>query len=54
MVQPSAYEQYMLELVNRARLNPEAEANRLGIGLNDGLSPNTISVDPKQPLAFRC
>ncbi len=52
MVQPSAYEQYMLELVNRARLNPETEADLFGIDLNEGLDPNTISSDPKQPLAF--
>ena len=52
MVQPSAYEQYMLEMINRARLNPQGEANLYGIGLNDGLSANTISNNPKQPLAF--
>jgi serralysin len=52
MVQPSAYEQYMLELVNRARLNPQAEANLFGIGLNDGLLSGTISDTAKQPLAF--
>ncbi len=52
MVQPSTYEQYMLELVNRARLNPEGEADLFGIDLNDDLAPNTISSDPKQPLAF--
>ncbi|MGL5942305.1 MAG: CAP domain-containing protein [Waterburya sp.] len=52
MVQPSAYEQYMLELVNRARLNPQAEANLFGIGLNDGLADGTITDSAKQPLAF--
>ena len=52
MTQPSAYEQYMLELVNRARLNPQGEADLLGIGLNDNLAPNTISNDSKQPLTF--
>jgi serralysin len=52
MVQPSAYEQYMLELVNRARLNPQAEADLFGIGLNDGLTSGTISDTAKQPLAF--
>nr|MDJ0596125.1 malectin domain-containing carbohydrate-binding protein [Pleurocapsa sp. MO_226.B13] len=52
MVQPSAYEQYMLEMINRARLNPQAEADLYGIGLNDGLAANTISDDPKQPLVF--
>ena len=52
MVQPTSYEQYMLEMINRARLNPQGEANLLGIGLNDGLPALPISGDPKQPLAF--
>ncbi|MBX9700028.1 MAG: CAP domain-containing protein, partial [Acetobacteraceae bacterium] len=52
MAQPTDYEQYLLELVNRARANPGAEAQRLGIGLNDGLSPGTIAATAKQPLAF--
>ena len=51
-VAPSDYEQYMLELVNRARANPSAEAARYGIDLNEGLAPGTISSDAKQPLAF--
>ncbi len=42
----------MLELVNRARANPRAEAARLGLDLNEGLPPNTISPEPKPPLAF--
>lgn len=42
----------MLELVNRARANPAAEAARLGLDLNEGLPPDTISPDPKPPLAF--
>ena len=52
MSQPTAYEQYLLELINRARLNPLDEANLFGIGLNDGLAANTISDAAKQPLAF--
>ena len=52
MPQPTAYEQYLLELINRARLNPLGEANLFGIGLNDGLGSNTISDSAKQPLAF--
>lgn len=32
---PSDLEQYMVELVNRARLNPAAEAQRQGTGLGD-------------------
>lgn len=49
---PTAFEQWMLERINFARLDPVAEASRLGIGLNDGLAPGTISTAPKQPLAF--
>lgn len=45
------YEQLVLELVNRARANPNAEAALFGIGLNDGLPANTISAAAKQPLA---
>lgn len=44
-------EQYLLELVNRARANPNAEAARYGIGLNAGLPTGTISAAAKQPLA---
>jgi len=47
---PTELEQLMLELVNRARANPGAEAARLGINLNDGLSPGEITDTPKQPL----
>ena len=52
MNQPTAEEQYLLELVNRARQNPTAEAQLYGISLNQDLSPGTISETPKQPLAF--
>ncbi len=50
-------EQYMLELVNRARANPGAEIDRVNVGqtkiiqLNDDLAPGTISNTAKQPLA---
>ena len=47
----TAYEQLLLELVNRARMDPLGEAARNGIGLNDGLAAGTISAVPKQPLA---
>ncbi len=47
----SAREQYFLELVNRARLNPGAEAVRFGISLNDELAAGTISTAAKQVLA---
>jgi serralysin len=51
--EPTAQDQYMLELLNRARLNPQAEADRLLSGtLDEGLPAGTISTTAKQPLAF--
>ncbi len=47
----SAQEQYLLELINRGRLNPVAEANRYGIDLNASLAPGTITGASKQVLA---
>jgi len=54
MTQLTAYEQYLLELINRDRANPEAAASRYGIGLNDGITKpeDIISGEAKQPLAF--
>jgi serralysin len=65
MAQPSVYEQFMLELVNRARLNPNAEVERYytidltsnpvknwDYYLNNGLPSGTINSNPKQPLVF--
>jgi Ca2+-binding RTX toxin-like protein len=52
MAECSAQEQLMLELVNRARMDPLGEAARYGIDLNDGLAPGTISATPKQVLAM--
>ena len=53
LLEPSAYEQYMLELINRARSNPNAEAVRYGLAdLNQGLPSGTITSDSKQPLVF--
>jgi uncharacterized protein YkwD len=49
---PTPEEQAHLEAINRARLNPAAEAARLGIDLNEGLSDGTISDAPVQPLTF--
>lgn len=49
---PTPQEQYMLELINRARANPAAEAALHGIDLNEGLPAGTLSPDPRQPLAF--
>lgn len=52
MADASAREQYLLELINRARLDPSGEAARYGIDLNQGLAAGTISAAPKQVLAF--
>ena len=49
---PTAEEVLMVELINRARANPAAEAARLRIDLNEGLNPGTISTAAKQPLAI--
>lgn len=49
---PTPAEQAHLEAINRARLDPEKEASRLGIDLNEGLSSGTISSNPVQPLTF--
>jgi Ca2+-binding RTX toxin-like protein len=47
----TAGEQYLLELINRARLDPAAEAERYGVDLNDGLSSGTIGTGALQVLA---
>lgn len=47
----TALEQYAIELVNRARLDPLAEARRFGFDLNAGLSPGTIDGTARQVLA---
>ena len=47
----SAAEQYLLELINRGRLDPAGEAARMGIALNQGLSAGQISTAAKQVLA---
>jgi hypothetical protein len=49
---PTVYEQYMLEMVNRARLNPAGEARFFGIDLNEGPPETPLTAAPKQPLAF--
>jgi hypothetical protein len=56
---PTIYEQFQLEIINRARANPDAEVVRLsGLtwsgtpDLNEGLAAGTITNTPKQPLAF--
>src|SRR4051794_3398356 len=51
--EPTAYEQYMVELINRARANPTAEATRYGVELTEGLrNGEVLTADPKQPLAI--
>lgn len=47
----TAQEQYSLELANRARLDPLAEAGRFGIDLNAGLAPGTLTGAARQVLA---
>jgi hypothetical protein len=49
----TANEQLLIELINRARANPQAEVDRTPdvSNLNEGLAPGTISNTPKQPLA---
>ena len=63
--EPTELEQFYLELVNRARANPNGEVTRLSSlpwgdgemptatpGLNEGLAPGTIMSTAKPPLAF--
>ncbi len=55
----TAAEQYGIELLNRARLDPAGQSGKYGVGLNQGigdLDPYTagiqkLSITPKQPLA---
>jgi hypothetical protein len=49
---PTAFEQYFVELVNRARANPAAEAKRYRISLNEGPPRVTLTKTPKQPVAI--
>lgn len=51
MANMTPQEQLMLELINRARMDPAGEAARYGISLNEGLADGTISSAPKQVLA---
>ncbi len=50
-VYPSAVEQYVVEMINRARANPQAESTRYNVALNEGLAAGTITATPKQPVA---
>jgi hypothetical protein len=49
--QPTPQEVLVVELINRARFDPAAEAARYGIGLNDGITGTPITADRKAPLA---
>lgn len=48
---PTDAEQYLIELINRARNDPVATAVGLGINLNEGLTTNAIVAGIRQPLA---
>lgn len=47
----TAAEQYLIELINRARLDPAAEAARYGLGLNAGLTGTVIGTAALDPLS---
>lgn len=51
----TASEQYLIEVINRARLDPVAEATRQGVALNEGLPTSTgysaVTATAKQVLA---
>jgi uncharacterized protein YkwD len=50
---PTAAEQQVLELINRARANPTAEGTRLGITITEGLTAAEAAVvGPRPPLAM--
>ncbi len=61
---PTAEEQYLLEIINRTRWNPDAEVFRLSNqtwgdtgspatpDLNEGITNSVINDDHAQPLAF--
>lgn len=48
--QPTAQEVLVIELINRARFDPTAEATRYGIGLNDGINGTQITPTRKPPV----
>jgi Ca2+-binding RTX toxin-like protein len=51
-VDATAAEQYFLELMNRARLDPTSEAALHGITLNQGLPAGTLNTTQRQVLAI--
>lgn len=48
---PTAPEQFVLEMINRARADPAAEGQRLGMDINEGLPSGQTAV-PRPPLAM--
>ena len=44
MSEPTPLDQYLIEMINRARANPSGEAARLGIDFNQGLSQGKFST----------
>ena len=48
---PTAVEQYQLEVLNRTRADPEGEAARFKIDLNEGLPDGTLGPEAREPLA---
>src|SRR5436190_20798975 len=48
---PTADEQLVLEMINRARANPAAEGQRLGIDINEGL-PGGETATQQPPIAM--
>lgn len=51
-LEPTPQEVLVVELINRARANPKAEAELYSIGLNDDIDDASINEDSKQPLAL--
>ncbi len=49
---PTILEQSHLEMINRARSNPESEAKRFNLDLLEGTKPGQIDYSTKQPLSF--
>lgn len=49
--EPTPFEQYMIEILNRTRANPDGEAARFGIDLNEGLAAGTLTNEAREPLA---
>jgi hypothetical protein len=49
--EPTGAEQYMIEILNRTRADPDAEAARFGISLNEGLPAGTLTNEAREPLA---